>query len=448
MKFVVYSKPECVYCDLAKGFLKKKNISFETKDFKEISSLSGQYPIGVKFPQIYLLRKNRRDHIGGYDDLYEYLMPTYDFEGLKKVTKQITRNLNNIIDYNFYPTLETRTSNLRHRPIGIGVQGLANVFFEYGIAFDSEEARDLNEDIFECIYFGAMEASMELAREREVTMKLYKSASTELKDSLQNWKPNRDQSVADFNLENQQQRDLREILCQEMDENYPTNLIAEELERDEYLGSYSSFIGSPLQKGKFQFDLWDFKPTDMRHNWSGLMKDIQQYGVRNSLLVAPMPTASTAQILGNYECFEPVMSNIYTRRVLAGEYMVMNDYLVEDLRSLNMWTTEMKDAIIASNGSIQNISTIPMKIKEKYKTVWELKQKSIIDMAADRGKYICQSQSLNLFLESPTTAKLTSMHFYAWSKGLKTGIYYLRSRPSSQAIQFTIQPDVCENCSG
>jgi len=223
--------------------------------------------------------------------------------------------------------------------------------------------------------------------------------------------------------------------------------IPEELDRDQYLGSYSSFIGSPLHQGKFQFDLWNYKMTDVRHNWSELMIEIQKYGVRNSLLVAPMPTASTAQILGNYECFEPILSNIYTRRVLSGEYMVINDYLVNDLISLGIWSTELKDKIIANDGSIQGIKEIPDILKNIYKTVWELKQKNIIDMAIDRGKFICQSQSMNLFLESPDIGTMTSMHSYSWKKGLKTGIYYLRSRPSSKAIQFTLNPTECENCS-
>ena len=409
MSFIVYSKPDCVYCELAKGLLKKKKISFETKNYTELTSLSGQYPNGVKFPQIYLKKGINQQHIGGYTDLNEYLLPYFDFNSLKLIAKQLTKNLNHIIDFNFYPTPETKNSNLKHRPIGIGVQGLANVFFEYGYPFDSQEARELNEDIFETIYFGAMEASMELAKEREKIILQYKNTN-EFNDKL--------------------------------------SYIPEEINRNEYLGSYSSFIGSPLHQGKFQFDLWSYKNTDIRHNWSGLMKEIQKYGVRNSLLLAPMPTASTAQILGNYECFEPILSNIYVRRVLSGEYTVINEYLVQDLIALDLWSNEMKNKIIANDGSIQSIQDIPNLIKLKYKTVWELKQKSIIDMAIDRGKFICQSQSLNLFIESPSTSTLTSMHFYAWSKGLKTGIYYLRSRPSSKAIQFTVQPEECENCSG
>ena len=215
---------------------------------------------------------------------------------------------------------------------------------------------------------------------------------------------------------------------------------------EKYCGAYSSFVGSPLHKGLYQFNLWGKEPSD-RYDWVSLMDDIQRYGVRNSLLVAPMPTASTAQILGNYECFEPPQTNIYTRRVLAGEYMVLNNYLVNDLLLSEQWSKEMKNKIIANDGSILGIDKIPNCFKERYKTVWEISQKDIIDMAADRGKYICQSQSLNLFIATPNIQKLTSMHFYAWSKGLKTGIYYLRTRPSSSAIQFTINPNECESCS-
>ena len=427
MNFIIYSKPECIYCDLAKGLFNKLNINYETKNYTELTSLSGQYPNGVKFPQIYLKKGINRQHIGGYNELKEYLKPSYDFEKLKNIAKQLTHNLNHIIDYNYYPIPETRNSNMKHRPIGIGAQGLANVFFEFGYSFDSDEAKELNEDIFETIYFGAMEASMELAKEREPDLIMLKQAGK--------------QCAADCTgiL-------LPNLLVKSKAMENKISYIPEELDRDQYLGSYSSFIGSPLHQGKFQFDLWNYKMTDVRHNWSELMTEIQKYGVRNSLLVAPMPTASTAQILGNYECFEPILSNIYTRRVLSGEYMVMNDYLVNDLISLGIWSTELKDKIIANDGSIQGIKIIPDIFKNIYKTVWEIKQKNIIDMAIDRGKFICQSQSMNLFLESPDIGTMTSMHSYSWKKGLKTGIYYLRSRPSSKAIQFTLNPTECENC--
>ena len=430
--FLIYSKPDCVYCDLAKALCKKKKIPFSEKDFKELTNLSGNYPHKVKFPQIYLNEGINKKHIGGYTELNEYLKPSYDYEGLKEISKQLTHNLNNIIDYNYYPTPGTKRSNLRHRPIGIGVQGLANVFLEFGYPFDSDEAKELNKLIFETIYYGSMEASMEISRDRESEVLKYKEGMSQLKV----WSDEK-KFLTSSELEQIQKMN---------------HIIPEEMDREEYLGSYSSFVGSPLHSGKFQFDLWyeennseDNQPTD-RYDWHSLMENIQKYGVRNSLLVAPMPTASTAQILGNYECFEPIMSNIYSRRVLAGEYMVMNDYLIEDLISLGLWNPELKDKIIVNDGSIQAIEGIPQIIKNRYKTVWEIKQKNIIDMAIQRGKYICQSQSMNLFLESPNTSTLTSMHFYAWSKGLKTGIYYLRSRPSSKAIQFTVEPE-CENCS-
>jgi ribonucleoside-diphosphate reductase alpha subunit len=429
LELVIYSKSDCVYCQLAEGLCKKKNISYEKKHFTDLTSLSGTYPLGVKFPQIYIKKQYGQDHLGGYTELEEYVRPTYDYEKLRVVTKKLTHNLNNIIDYNYYPTKETKRSNLRHRPIGLGVQGLANVFLEFGYSFDSSEARELNDRIFECIYFSSLEASMEISRDREEIIKKYKQGLKQLETGFV---CNGEEFVTSGEI-----HDIKK--------NY--NIISEELDRDEYLGTYSSYIGSPMYQGKLQFDLWRKNVTDIHWNWSELRDKIKRYGVRNSLLVAPMPTASTAQILGNYECFEPIMSNIYSRRVLAGEYMIMNDYLVEDLISLNLWSKELKDKLILNDGSIQSIKGIPQKIKDKYKTIWEIKQKVIVDMALDRGKFICQSQSMNLFLESPNISTLTSMHFYGWEKGLKTGIYYLRSRPSSKAIQFTIEPD-CVNCSG
>jgi len=373
---IIYSKPNCIYCTMAKNLCSKMDITHEVRPYTELL-LSGEKPHRVTFPQIYDTSSGGMNPIGGFTDLERFVRPSFDFNSLLNVVKVMTKNLNNIIDYNYYPTKETKTSNLRHRPIGLGVQGLANVFFEMKIPFTSDEAKQLNEDIFESIYYASMEASMELAKETE---------------------------------------------------------------------PYSSFEGSPLHQGQFQFDLWDKKPSN-RYDWLTLMNNIKLYGVRNSLLVAPMPTASTAQILGNYECFEPIISNIYTRRVLAGEYMVLNNYLVQDLFLSEQWSKDMKNKIIANDGSIQNIESIPQCFKDRYKTVWEMSQKDIIDMAADRGKYICQSQSLNLFMAAPDTNKLTSMHFYAWKKGLKTGLYYLRTRPSSKALQFTINPNECEACS-
>jgi ribonucleoside-diphosphate reductase alpha chain len=294
----------------------------------------------------------------------------FDHDKLYEVTYQATLNLNKIIDNNYYPIKEAEYSNLRHRPIGLGVQGLADAFIQLRLPFESDAAKQLNKDIFETIYFAAMTASKDLA-------------------------------IQD--------------------------------------GAYETFKGSPLSKGQFQFDLWGVKPESGRWDWENLRLDVMNHGVRNSLLVAPMPTASTSQILGNNECFEPYTSNIYTRRVLSGEFIIVNKYLLRDLVNRGLWDTAMKDKIITANGSIQDIAEIPEEIKELYKTVWEIKMRNIIDMAADRGAYICQSQSLNLFINSPNASKLTSMHFYAWKKGLKTGMYYLRTQAASQAVKFTVE---------
>jgi ribonucleoside-diphosphate reductase alpha chain len=294
---------------------------------------------------------------------------TFDQQKLYDVTYQITKNLNRIIDRNYYPVIEARNSNMRHRPIGLGIQGLADVFILLRLPFESDLAKMLNKNIFETIYFAAMTASKDLAKEE---------------------------------------------------------------------GAYETFAGSPLSKGIFQFDMWGVQPGE-RWDWETLRAEVMKYGVRNSLLVAPMPTASTSQILGNNECFEPYTSNIYTRRVLSGEFVIVNKHLLKDLIHLGLWNNTMKNKIIAANGSIQRIDEIPADIKELYKTVWEIKQRNLIDMAADRGAYICQSQSLNLFVDNATTSKLTSMHFYAWKKGLKTGMYYLRTQAAAQAIQFTVE---------
>ncbi|MFN7325757.1 MAG: ribonucleoside-diphosphate reductase subunit alpha [Chitinophagales bacterium] len=292
----------------------------------------------------------------------------FDFHKLVEITRVATRNLNKIIDVNYYPIPEARNSNMRHRPIGIGVQGLADVFILLGMPFESPEARKLNSEIFEAIYYGAMLESIELA---------------------------------------------------------------------EKFGAYESFQGSPLSKGLFQFDLWNVTPSN-NWDWAALRERVKKSGARNSLLLAPMPTASTSQILGNNECFEPYTSNLYTRRTLAGEHIVVNKHLMRDLVRLQLWNEEMREAIMAANGSIQGMEDIPAPVREIYKTAYEISQKAIIDMSADRGAFICQSQSLNLFMEAPTFAKLSSMHFYAWQKGLKTGMYYLRSKAATDPIKFTL----------
>jgi ribonucleotide reductase alpha subunit len=346
----------------------------------------------------------------------------FDYNMLYKVTKIITKNLNKVIDVNYYPIPECEISNKLHRPMGIGVQGLADVFALMKIGFDSDMAQKINEDIFETIYYAAVETSLEISIKREVNIKEIKN----LMDKIEKG-----------NVSNEELSEFKKDLSALKKIYKP---IKEELNRDKYLGSYSSFEGSPMSKGLFQFDLWGEKGSD-RYDWETLRTKINEHGIRNSLLLAPMPTASTSQILGNNECIEPFTSNIYLRRTLAGEFVVINKYLIKDLIELNLWNEDIKNMIIKDNGSVQNITNLPDNIKNIYKTVWEIGNKPLINMAADRGKYICQSQSLNLFVEKPDFNKLSSMHFYSWSKGLKTGIYYLRTKPVVQAQQFTIEPE-------
>lgn len=307
----------------------------------------------------------------------------FNFNKLRDYTRILARNLNKVIDINFYPTPECRKSNMRHRPIGIGIQGLADVFAILRYAWTSVEATNLNREIFENIYYAAV-----------------------------------DESVCQSHVNS----------------------------KDDLSGSYETFSGSPASYGQLQFDLWNVKPTTTYLDWKDLKKSVQQYGMRNSLLIAPMPTASTSQILGNNECFEPFTSNLYARRVLAGDFMVINKYLVEDLISIKCWNSDVRSQIMTNNGSVQGIKEIPKELQDLYKTGWEIPQKTLIDMAADRGPFICQSQSLNLFLSEPTYAKISSMHAYAWKKGLKTGCYYLRTKAAASAQKFTVEPE-CKMCS-
>lgn len=334
----------------------------------------------------------------------------FDYDELHKVSQVVTENLNNIIDFNFYPTEKTVTSNANHRPIGIGVQGLADTFVLMDVPFHSEKAKEINKNIFETMYHGALTRSNELAIQ-------YK----------------------------------KQIVDESSDESVDKTTTTS--------GAYKSFIGSPLSFGKFQFDMWDVIPSN-RYNWDILRSSIITFGVRNSLLIAPMPTASTSQILGFNECFEPFTSNLYSRRTLAGEFVITNKYLMSELISLGIWSEQIKNSIIANNGSIQHLEQIPQHVRDKYKIAWEIPMRHVIDMAAERGAFICQSQSMNLWMEDPTYAALTSMHFYSWKKGLKTGMYYLRRKAKHRAQQFTIGPEtvkkggevvsneeICEMCS-
>lgn len=342
----------------------------------------------------------------------------FNFEKLGKHAKILCKNLNKIIDRNFYPVDKARRSNMRHRPIGIGVQGLSDTYMMLKMPYESDEAKELNKQIFETIYYYAMVMSMEISQKRAE-------------------------------------------MIEQNDAEYDVKLNEFEKDLTEYRGAYSTFAGSPLSKGKFQFDLWGIEAT--MYDWEDLRQKILKYGVRNSLLLAPMPTASTSQIMGFTESFEIITSNIYKRKTLAGEFIIINKYLIKDLIELNLWNKEMKEKILIKEGSIQNIEEIPMHIRELYKTAWEIKQKKYIDQAKDRGAFICQSQSMNIFVDEPSFNKLNTIHFYTWTCGLKTGMYYLRTKPKANTQQFTIDPtksktnydttassgthEVCESCS-
>jgi len=365
----LYTKNNCKWCRRAKKWFKIRNIEYDeiALEDNKLEQFKTEHAVDT-VPLIYV----NEQKLGGFKDLKNssVFIPKFDYDLLHQITKVVTENLNKVIDKNFYPTKKTENSNFKHRPIGIGIQGLADTFALMDVPFHSDEAKVINSQIFETIYHAALEKSMELAREDK---------------------------------------------------------------------AYETFEGSPASNGILQFDMWGVYPT--RYPWDVLKHKIKLYGLRNSLLVAPMPTASTSQILGFNECFEPFTSNIYLRRTLAGEFVMVNKYLMNELQEIDLWTDEVKNGIIKNNGSVQQIEAIPKNLKEKYKIVWEIPMKHLIDMSADRGAFICQSQSLNLWMKDPDYQRLTSMHFYSWKKGLKTGIYYLRTKAKAAPQQFTIEPD-------
>lgn len=487
---VIYTKTECAYCKLAKKLLKDVGIinikevnldndversifysNISEKENKQISSV----------PQIYLDDK----YVGGYTELKEIFKMVFDYQQLHDITSIVTENLNKIIDINFYPNDKTKRSNLLHRPIGIGVQGLADVFCMMDLPFDCEESKKINKNIFETIYHASVEKSMLLSKQRgETIMKYVKSNFVEsvgldeqfpkdfikenniAEDDISGEKV-KSNNIACGDSKNQVKSNNhvkykakskefvqfifanQELNISEMMENKPhllseiqqINLAEAKNLTFGHIGAYSSFEGSPASKGILQFDMWNVTPSSGMYDWAKLKADVMKHGMRNSLLVAPMPTASTSQILGNNECIEPFTANIYVRRTLAGEYMIINKYMVEDFMCLGIWNEQTKNKIIADKGSIQYLEGVPKHIKNKYKIVWEISMKHLIDMAKDRGAYICQSQSLNLWQEDPTMVKLTKMHMYAYDAGLKTGIYYLRRKPKHNPQQFTIEPE-------
>ena len=365
----IYTKKNCNWCLMMKNELKKNNISYkeELVTIEDFESFKKQHNVET-VPQLY----DGDTLVGGYNKVAELLKPVFDYDELHKITKIVTTNLNKVIDINFYPTTKTRTSNMRNRPVGIGVQGLADTYALMNVPFHSDEAANINKKIFETMYHAALTQSNELAKVE---------------------------------------------------------------------GPYDSFKGSPASKGILQFDMWNASVTNDRYDWTGLKLGIVESGLRNSLLLAPMPTASTSQILGNNECFEPFTSNIYVRRTIAGEFIIINKHLLKELINIGLWNEDIKQQMVKFNGSIQEIKQIPQVLKDKYKIVWEIPMKHIINMAADRGQFICQSQSMNLWMKNPTYDKLTTMHFYSWSKGLKTGLYYLRTKAKAAPQQFTVEPD-------
>ena len=442
----IYTKNKCNWCLVLKALLQRKKVEYEEVNLEteeQITAFKKELNV-TTIPQLV----DNGKLIGGFMDILKILRNKYDYSSLHNVVKVLTNNLNKIIDINYYPTEKTQRSNLYHRPIGIGVQGLADTFILMDIPFQSDEAIEVNKNIFKTIYHAALEQSAHISYERYQDMSILKQ------EYLSSWSFKNDHDlcqeyiVYDSNTASSITTVHNELKITELLHKYKP--ICHEIKTDRattHSGAYSSFCGSPASEGILQFDMWNVDPnkdTDLYYDWDKLKKNIKEFGLRNSLLVAPMPTASTSQILGNNECFEPLTSNIYTRRTLAGEFVLANKYLIRELSELGMWNEQIKNNIILNKGSIQYIN-IPQFIKDKYKIVWEIPMKHLINMSRDRGAYICQSQSLNLWMEDPNAKSLTNMHFYGWNSGLKTGIYYLRRKPRHQPQQFTIEPTKTEN---
>ena len=439
-EWIIYSKPNCKFCRYAKGYLKSNNIEFTEIEFSGESLLKLKEILNtqkVTFPQIFI-KNDTEDlvHIGGWSDLYKHTGGQFNYRKLYDIAYLATINLNQVIDVNYYPVHQTRFSNMRHRPIGLGIQGLADALVLMRIPFDSEDAVQFNSKMMETIYLASVTASNDLAIIRSEGMRRL----------IQGWYEHinypefYDESLV---LQNHEMNELYHRLK-------PCKY---ELQRDsssDTIGSYSSFDGSPFSEGKFQFDLWGKSEEELMYpsEWRELREKVIRYGTRNSLLTALMPTASTSQILGNNECFEFFTNNIYTRKTQAGDFVMVNKYLVKDLIAIGLWNDNMKNLIIANDGSIQAIDSIPPEIRMIYKTMWELKQVWVLKGATARGPFVDQTQSMNIFMGEPDYQRLTSSHFYGWKNGLKTGMYYLRSKPSVNAIKFTIDPNLIKNGGG
>jgi len=418
-KWTIYTKEDCKYCNWAKKILINKDVKLT-----EIKNTLPNIENINTYPQIF----HNDKHIGGFDKLYEYTRGIFNYDKLYNIAYIATINLNKIIDINYYPVIEAKKSNLKHRPIGLGIQGLADTLVLLKIPFDSNESVEFNSKMMETIYLAAITASNDISKERYNILKnvINKIDINQLPEYYE----------LNYNINDVELNDIYHNL--KLNKFELTNL------SDTIIGAYSSFIGSPISQGKFQFDLWSFDRNKLNYydKWMLLTEEVKIYGVRNSLLTALMPTASTSQILGNNECFEFFTNNIYSRRTLAGDFPLVNKYLIDDLYNLGLWSNEMKELILVNNGSISNFNNIPDQIKKLYQTIWEIKQIWVLKNAIARGPFNDQTQSMNIFMQIPDYQKLYSSHFYAWKNGLKTGIYYLRTKPAKEAIKVTTDPNI------
>jgi ribonucleoside-diphosphate reductase subunit M1 len=432
--FTIYTKPNCPYCKWALIYMKNNNMTYHIIEYSEETNQMLKYKQLNTYPQIYANNNDDNELIGGFNELYKYTASTYDYKKLYDIAYITTINLDKVININYYPVPQAKLSNMKHRPVGLGIQGLADALVLLRIPFDSEEAVIFNSRVMECIYLAAITASNDIAKSRYEGMKQLCKSPTIFPNFYDE----------NFTCDNKETNILYHSM---MPNKY-------ELMRKDIYGAYSSFDGSAFSKGIFQFDMWNITPYHKKE-WEELKVNVIKYGTRNSLLTALMPTANTSQILGNNECFEFFTNNIYSRKTSAGEFPLVNKHLVNDLININMWTPEIKDMILAYSGSIQNIDGIPIQIKQLYKTIWEIKQIWVLKAAAARGAFVDQTQSMNIFMSAPDYQRLSSSHFWAWRNGLKTGMYYLRSKPSVDAIKFTLDPklikktddDTCISCS-
>ena len=467
-KWIIYTKDNCKYCKWTKAWLEDYDLeevkiedssfSYEkllamqklADDMELIGKINDDCPL--TYPQIFCKTDEQLKYIGGFEDLFNFTKSTYDYDKLKQVAYVATRNLNKVIDLNYYPTIETKRSNLKNRPVGLGIQGMADSLAQMRIEYESEECIEFNRKFMETIYLGAMQCSVDIAEQRQMKMKKLIELSKMINDFPEHYDSSYNLSE-NKDLDSQSIKDILDLYH----ELKPQKLELQKNSEKTTIGSYSSYEGSPLSKGIFQFNMWGVENTETYYpsEWEALKEKVLTYGARNSLLTALMPTASTSQILGNNECFELFTSNIYTRNTLAGDFPIVNKHLVQDLVRIKEWNNEVKDMIIADNGSVRNLRNLPESIIKLYKTQWEVKQIYVLKTARARGPYVDQTQSMNVFLEKPDDQKLNSCLFWGWENGLKSGIYYLRSKPASNATKFTIDPNIvkkvqddeCENCS-